>query len=335
MSILNDRLTKTELAAIMILTVAASVTGGLLIGKESVYITAGLGIGVFIMIFLCAGKRQRQLRNISDRLDKIMHSMEHLSFDDCSEGELAILTSEIHKLTIVMKEQADKLEADKKRLTDAVSDIFHQLRTPLTSLNLQVSLLAKEELEYQDRRRIVKDMNRQLDRTRWLIEALLKMTKLDAGTVEFRKEDVRVSEMIEQSAAPFLIPMELRQTELKTDIKNEVFSGDIRWSAEAFGNLIKNCMEHTPQGGSIFVKAEENALYTEISVSDTGSGFDKEEIPYLFDRFFKGQGSGPDNVGIGLALARAIISSQNGTIVAENGDESGAKFVVRFYKSVV
>ena len=128
--------------------------------------------------------------------------------------------------------------------------------------------------------------------------------------------------------------MELREQRLVITCGDETFSGDLVWTAEAIGNLLKNCMEHTPVSGSISVTAAETALYTAITVEDTGSGFDPADIPHLFERFYKGSNATEGSYGIGLALARTIITAQNGTIQAMNGAK-GARFEVRFYKAVI
>ena len=129
--------------------------------------------------------------------------------------------------------------------------------------------------------------------------------------------------------------MELKGLELKIKTGGESFTGDLAWSVEAIGNLLKNAMEHTPDGGSISVVAMETPLFTQIEVEDSGEGFFEEDIPHLFERFYKGKNSGEGSIGIGLALSRAIITSQNGTIKAENSERGGAKFTVRFYKNIV
>ena len=129
--------------------------------------------------------------------------------------------------------------------------------------------------------------------------------------------------------------MELKDIAFKTDIHGESFVGDMPWSAEAFGNLIKNAVEHTAPGGTVCVRANETALYTEITVCDDGEGFTEEDIPHLFERFYKGRNAAQGSIGIGLALTRAIITAQNGSITARNNENGGASFVVKFYKAAV
>lgn len=238
-------------------------------------------------------------------------------------------------MTVRLREQTDALAADKVRLTDAIADISHQLRTPLTSMNLTVSLLSEDGLSDERRLRLTRDLSRSLRRIDWLIDALLKISKIDAGTVEFRSERVSVAELIRRAAAPLMIPMELRGQELGIHADSEEYTGDMQWSVEAIGNILKNCVEHTPEGGSIEISAAENALFTEIVISDSGAGFEPGDIPHLFERFYRGKNADAASVGIGLALARTVIAAQNGTVAASNGKNGGAQFTVRFYKNIV
>ena len=282
-----------------------------------------------------SGKRYSRISDLSDSVDSILHGAENIPLPDSGEGELSILVSEIKKMTVRLKEQSDLLSADKIRLTDAIADIFHQIRTPLTSMNLVVTLLSDEDLDYQKRIRLTRELKRQLERIQWLIESLLKLSKIDAGTAVFESKEVPVKKLLERASEPFLIPMELRGQQLEITSGSESYVGDFQWSVEAVGNILKNAMEHTPEGGSIKVTASETALYTELVVEDSGEGFFQEDIPHIFERFYKGKNAGESSIGIGLALSRAIITAQNGTVKAENSPEGGARFVIRFYKNII
>lgn len=293
-----------------------------------------------VIFFIYKRRRDRKIRKLSELMDRILHGEEGVSIEECEEGEIAILASEIQKMTIRLKEQSDALLQDKKNLADAIYDISHQLRTPLTSMNLVVELLSKEELDYEHRLKLNRELKYSLARIDWLIEALLKLSKIDAKTALFVHEEVSVRELVEKSVEPFMVSMELKDITLDMKVDEEKYIGDLQWSREAIGNLIKNCVEHTNIGGNICISAEENPLYTEIRVSDDGDGFCQEDIPYLFNRFYKGKNASEHSIGIGLALARSVILEQNGTIKASNrmdntGAVRGATFEVRFYKSVI
>ncbi len=293
------------------------------------------GLLILLVLVIDARKRFNAMEQLSTELDEILHDNSRFLITECEEGELAILSSSIRKMTLKLKEQASNLTDEKKVLTDAIADIFHQMRTPLTSMRLSCSMLSEEDLPYEERIRFVRGIKKQLERMQWLVETLLKMSKIEAGTVTFKRERLDAKELVQKACEPLLIPLELRDIKLQITTNDAGLTGDMDWLAEAVGNIVKNCMEHTPEGGQISINAEENAIYTVLTIEDTGKGFDKNDIAHIFERFYKGKNSGSESVGIGLALCRTIITGLDGTIKAENGKDGGARFEIRFYKNVV
>ena len=293
------------------------------------------GLLILLVLAIDARKRFNAMEQLSTELDEILHDNSRFLITECEEGELAILSSSIRKMTLKLKEQASNLTDEKKVLTDAIADIFHQMRTPLTSMRLSCSMLSEEDLPYEERIRFVRGIKKQLERMQWLVETLLKMSKIEAGTVTFKRERLDAKELVQKACEPLLIPLELRDIKLQITTNDAGLTGDMDWLAEAVGNIVKNCMEHTPEGGQISINAEENAIYTVLTIEDTGKGFDKNDIAHIFERFYKGKNSGSESVGIGLALCRTIITGLDGTIKAENGKNGGARFEIRFYKNVV
>lgn len=283
--------------------------------------------------FVSVYNRYKKISSLSSDIDSALHGKNSVDFSDYSEGELAVLQSEIKKLIIELREQASQLKNDKIHLANSLADISHQIRTPLTSINIITTMLSKRELTEEKRLELVKQLEMLLSRIDWLISSLLKMSKLDAGTADMTATKISVAEVIRCATEPIAIPMELRAQSMDVNISgDESFIGDFKWTVEAVGNILKNCMEHTPVGGKIEVIASENAIFTEIIISDNGSGIDKEDLPHLFERFYKGKSSSEHSVGIGLALARMIITNQNGTIKAGISENCGAMFTIRFYK---
>lgn len=278
-------------------------------------------------------RRYRRIQELSTDINRILHEGIHISFDKYEEGELAILESEVQKMVVRLSEQQSQLLTDKKYLADSIADISHQIRTPLTSINLLVSFLSESDITEEKRQKTIRELYELLSRIDWLITTLLKISKLDAGTIQLKKEEVELKEIMKQSVEPLLVPIELRGQELKIETKG-FFVGDVNWTSEAIGNIVKNCMEHTPAGGVLKIKSNENAIYQEIVIEDTGCGIAPEDLPHIFDRFYKGKNSSDKSFGVGLALARGIINAQNGTIKAENKKEGGAKFTIRFYRDV-
>ncbi len=279
-------------------------------------------------------RRYRRIAELSRDIDRILHGDDRLSIETYAEGELAVLHSEIHKMTVRLREQGQRLQQDKVYLADSIADISHQIRTPLTSINLLVSLLSDPDIADERRQQLTHELYELLSRIDWLITTLLKISKLDAGTVRFKKETLSLDALIRRACAPLLVPIELREQTLRVSAQGD-FSGDIAWTCEALGNIVKNCMEHTPDGGSISVTAKENALYTQITIQDTGIGIAPEDLPHIFERFFKGKNADGKSFGVGLALSRTIITAQNGTVKAENSPSGGAAFTIRFYKGTV
>ena len=302
-------------------------------------IRAGLtaaGLSLLLMLVFCIStyKRYQRISSLADDINQVLHGDSSIDFDNYSEGELSILYSEIYKMTVRLREQRQKLLSDKEYLADSLADISHQIRTPLTSINLLVERLLASGLTDECRHQLTNELYGLLDRIDWLITTLLKISKLDAGTVRFNKETVSLETLIKKSCSPLLIPIELRGQELIIRAEGD-FYGDPAWTSEAVGNMVKNCMEHTPDGGRIEINAAETALYSEIVIKDNGTGISPEDLPRIFERFYKGKDSDGKNFGIGLALSRMIIARQGGTVKAENQKSAGAMFTIRFYKGTV
>ncbi len=304
-------------------------------------IASGILVGAtcilfFLFFLLHTMWRYRRIARLSMELDRILHEEERFCLEEYAEGELAILQNELSKMTIRLREHAGALQREKRFLTDSIADISHQLRTPLTTMNLIASGLQQPDLPEERRNKLIQELTLLLSRVDWLISALLKMSRIDSGTADFRRESVSVGQLIQKASEALLIPMELRSQIFTFVLEGTPhYLGDFAWSVEAVGNILKNCMEHTPAGGSIWVHGAENAIYTELVLEDNGDGLDPADIPHLFERFYRGKNAGDQSVGIGLSLARMIITEQNGTVKAENRPEGGARFIIRFYKSVV
>ena len=277
-------------------------------------------------------RRYRQMEKLSDYLKRIGRGDYSLDIRDNVEGELSILKNEIYKVTTRLREQAEYNVREKYYLADALSDISHQLKTPLTSMMVMTDLLKEEGLSPDKREEFTDTIRAQLMRIEWLVTSLLKLSRLDAGTIVLESRPVPAAEVIGRAAQHLLIPMELKGIEFEVQgEENVTFPGDLSWSAEAFANILKNCMEHTPPGGRIRVMYEENHLYTVISVEDNGEGIAAEDLPHIFERFYKGKNAGADSVGIGLAMAYEILAKEQGKIDVTSKEGEGTRFRVKFY----
>ncbi len=328
----NPEVSKTVLIY-MLITVAASAYS-FSIGKRFGVFTLFLSL-VFILIhFLTTFLRYKKIASLSEELNRILHGNPHISLNSFSEGELAILQSEIYKMTVKLREQEHLLKQDKLFLSNSIADISHQIRTPLTSINLILSFLSDPDITDDRRAELIRDLYGLISQIDFLITALLKISKLDAGTVQFKKENISLRALLDKSVAPLLIPVELKEQSMEITASGN-FRGDILWTTEAVANIIKNCHEHSPIGAKITISATETPLFSEIIVSDNGKGIAPEDLPHIFERFYKGKTSDDKGFGIGLNLSKTIILAENGTVKAENITPSGARFIIRFYKGTV
>ncbi|PWJ50080.1 sensor histidine kinase [Faecalicatena contorta] len=311
-------------AATVILGFAINEVAGIL----AIASVAAFGTAFFVF----TKNRYKSIARISHEIDLVLHNTDHLYIGESNEGELSILHSEITKMLLRIREQNDMLKKEKEHLADSLADIAHQLRTPLTSANLILTLLENNPDE-NERKAFVRETEELLVRMDWLLTSLLKLSRLDAGIVVFQNGQIDVNTLICAALRPLLIPMELHDISVQIDVPNGIIiQGDSGWLSEAIQNILKNCMESTGNNGKIEIVCTKNPLFTEIVIHDSGAGFEKEDLPRLFDRFYRGKNTNAAGYGIGLALCKMIITRQGGTITTKNHPQGGAVFAIRFPK---
>jgi len=264
---------------------------------------------------------RREIEQLSADIRRIIDG-QNIDLRDNREGVFNILENDIHTLANLKNEQVDALQRDRDALKDTLADISHQLKTPLTSMTLMADLLESAPPDKQTE--FVANIKTGLARTEWLVSALLKMAKLEAGAIEFSHDEIQASALIDLAFEPLQILLELK--EQRVEITGEArLHCDRRWTAEALTNVLKNASEYSPVGGVIKIECGANPICSWISVTDSGAGIANEDIPGLFRRF---EGSRSEQgYGIGLPLALAIMRGQNGDI-----EVSGAVFTLKFYK---
>lgn len=285
-----------------------------------------------ILFFLFTKERYKKLAQISNQIDLVLHNDENLSIVEFDEGEISILQSEIKKMIIHIFEQNEELKKEKENLAHSLADIAHQLRTPLTSVSLILSLLENNNNE-NERKLLIRETKELFSQMDWLLTSLLKLSRLDAGIVIFKNEHINVHNFLQSAIRTFLIPIDIHNIYLKMDVPKNIFIlGDSNWLSEAIKNIIKNCMESIGDNGKIEISCTDNPLFTQIMIHDNGKGFDQKDLACLFDRFYRGKNSSASGYGIGLALCKMIISKQGGSITAKNHPNGGALFSIRFPK---
>lgn len=314
----------------------AAIVAALMISPAAVVLVFFLSIMLIGASLLFTKWRYREIEKLSVYLRKISSGNDSLDVRDNTEGELSILKNDIYKVTRMLSEHRSLLQRDKLQLTDAISDISHQLKTPLTSMTVMADLLSAPDLPPAKRTEFTHHIRIQLERIDWLVSSLLKLSKMDAKTIPFKKDSIPMKSLIQKALEPVMIPMDIKGQTVSIAGDDDVsFVGDFNWTAEAIINILKNGVEHTPEGGAIAISFSDNALYSEIVIADNGKGIPKEDLPYIFKRFYKGKNASEGSIGIGLAMAQSIIASQNGVIDVTSDIEKGTQFRIKFYKQVI
>ncbi|HCL4437554.1 TPA: HAMP domain-containing histidine kinase [Clostridium botulinum] len=257
--------------------------------------------------------------------------------DENKEGDFYILSSKFNLMSNRLEESLLNLRKEKIFLKNIISDISHQLKTPLSSLIMFNELMKDENMPIEDRENFLKLSDEQLRRMEWLIINLLKIGRLEAGVVEFRRENNPLYVTVNKALAGLSEKAKEKSQQVIVDIDEDVyFKHDMDWTAEAISNIIKNSIEHTDNYGQIKISCEETPISLTISIKDNGEGIPEKLQNKIFERFYKGENSvNPSSIGIGLSLTKSIIESQNGSIIVESEMGEGTEFIITFLKTIV
>lgn len=316
-------------------------TDSLLLANDTTYrrvVAGSLGLvlafaAILMGVFLHYNReKDRELEKITGYIEQINQKNYRLELEELSEDELSILKTEIAKTTVMLKEAAEYAIEEKKKLRDSLSDISHQLKTPLTSMSVLLDNLVDDpEMSSDTRQQFLRQIRREITNINFLVQSLLKLSKLDSGTIVFRKESVHAREIVEEAVRNVSALSDLRSVriELKTADSDEICC-DARWQVEAVTNILKNAVEHSYEGGLVKIEILSNASYVAISIRDYGQGIRPEEEKHLFERFYRGSNASKDSMGIGLALAKAIVEEDHGHISVELS-EIGTRFIVKYF----
>ena len=296
------------------------------------------GIVLFAVTYAFRNKTEaKRIEELSDYLEQVnMGKAVVLSVS--GEDLFSKLEDEIYKTVTFLYQTKDAAVQAKNDFAENLSNIAHQIKTPITAISLSLQTLSEMPIKKEYETDRMEQIKKQLNRLIHLEESLLVLSRLDAGTLMFQKEDVDVFTLLVLAADNLQELFADSGTFIDIPESGEMaVTVDLNWTMEAVINVMKNCMEHNA-GGIVHCSYGQNPLYTEIFIWDEGDGFAKEDIPHLFKRFYRGKnadaggnirGSG---IGIGLALSKEIIEHQNGTIRAKNLPNGGACFEIRFYK---
>lgn len=291
-------------------------------------------VSVIIILFLLHDRSYRKnIATVRGYLEKINRGDYSFHMDELQEGEKSILESEVYKTTIMLRESAEQSRQDKENLKDSLSDISHQLKTPLTSLNINLdNLRDNPNLSEQQRNLLINNAKRDAKRMTQMVQLLLTLSRFDANVVAFARERAKLSEIVGPAVEDVSALADLKGIEILQNNLEDSFAEiccDLYWQTQAVANILKNGIEHADKLVRItYMNCE---LYKEIKIENDGELIKDEDREKLFERFYHGESSGNDSVGIGLSLANAIVKQDGGYIVVEADQEQGVtRFIIRY-----
>ena len=303
------------------------------IRKYNIIYISILIIIVFSILIIYINKIYNKIRKLSIYTNDILNNKYNMDIREYSEGDISNLKNDLYKMTIKLKEQNELSLKDKIYLQDTLSDISHQLKTPLTSMYVINELLYDDKLDKSLKKELLNKSKKGLERIEWLITSLLKMSRLDSGSEKLILENVKLINIINKTIEPIKIPLELKNINLNVSCSNDIkVNVDVNWTTEALINILKNAMEHTLENGNINIVCSDNPLYTMISISDDGCGISKKDLPHIFERFYKGM-SNKESIGIGLNMSKKIIENENGNISVKSKENEGTTFIIKLFKN--
>ena len=296
-------------------------------------ITITFLIIITTVFFIYNRKKEKNINEIIEYIKQINKRNYELKIDSISEDELSILKNEIYKTTIMLKEIAENSKNDKQNLKKCLEDISHQIRTPLTSIIIMLdNIIEDQKMDEKTKNNFIREIKRNILNINFLVENLLKLSKFDSNTIEYKKENTILANIIQNSIKNVSTLCDLKN--IKIIVKGEENTKilcDFKWQVEAITNILKNCIEYSKENQKIYIEYSQNNVYTKVIIKDFGEGISAKDLPNIFDRFYKGKNSSKNSIGIGLALSKSIIEEDNGNINVTSSNKSTI-FTIKYYK---
>ena len=302
--------------------------------KIDIAIIIAGGIAVTIVLLSYNKKREEKISDINSYIGKVNSDNYELKIEENGEDELTKLRNELYKTTVLLRETAENSEKEKTNLSNSLTDISHQLKTPLTSIRIMIDNIQNNpDMDEKTRNEFIEDISKQIDWISSLVISLLKLAKFDAGSIVMRDEEINVKKLIQNIISNLAILIDIKDIKIEENISEQItLFADYNWQIEALTNIIKNCVEHSFDGGKIKIEAESNSVFTKIIITDEGEGIEKKDLNRIFERFYKSAKSSENSIGIGLALAKTIIEKERGYIKVESEVGKGTKFEIKYLK---
>ena len=293
----------------------------------------GLALSIILLYLKHEKDQNKEIKKIARCIEEINKKNYSINIDENSEDELSILKNELYKITIMLKEDAENSKKDKLKLKDSLSDISHQLKTPLTSINIMLdNILDNPEMDDKTKEKFIQNIKREITNISSLVGEILKLSKFDASVIKFEEQQVFIDDIVKSAISNVEMMAELKNINIEVNNQDNIkLVCDAKWQIEAVTNILKNCIEHSKDDSTITIDIDSNKIYKQITIKDNGEGIDEKDLPHIFERFYKGKNSSKDSVGIGLALAKTIIEKDNGSIKVDSKKGKQTTFVIKYY----
>ena len=293
----------------------------------------GLALSIILLYLKHEKVQNKEIKKIARCIEEINKKNYSINIDENSEDELSILKNELYKITIMLKEDAENSKKDKLKLKDSLSDISHQLKTPLTSINIMLdNILDNPEMDDKTKEKFIQNIKREITNISSLVGEILKLSKFDASVIKFEEQQVFIDDIVKSAISNVEMMAELKNINIEVNDQDNIkLVCDAKWQIEAITNVLKNCIEHSKDDSTITIDIDSNKIYKQITIKDNGEGIDEKDLPHIFERFYKGKNSSKDSVGIGLALAKTIIEKDNGSIKVDSKKGKQTTFVIKYY----
>lgn len=278
--------------------------------------------------------QEKELKEINEYIKEVNNKNYSLKIEDNKDGELSRFRNELYKTTVILREAAENSEEEKEKLSIAIADISHQLKTPLTSIRIMLDNISDNpDMPQEIREDFIQDISKQVEHMSSLVISLLKIAKFDAGTIKMENEEIDAKKLIDSVINNLAILIEIKEIEVITKIDEKaIFIADYKWQQEALTNILKNAIEHSQPKSNIYIIVENTSIFLEIKIKDEGQGIEQKDLKHIFERFYKAKNCNEDSIGIGLSLAKTIIEQNNGYIKATSEVGKGTLFEIKYIK---